>query len=214
MSCLNLSLKGISLNSLMFFAGSSLHSWQFFCIFSNVFWYQSHQSYKQRENHLPVVLILNAAKFPVPTCCFLFFLPILNNGFMDTSINLKNSDFPPKPWERVQRQKNSHLDFPLNPEKLEHKVIKVQSFGPKSSTTGNAPDLPPPSTATAERYCSSIGLVWMAPYGCPSASQMLLPFFSNCTQTLDSLFTQGTDRSISKPGLPSPAIIYFLPAVW
>lgn len=35
-------------------------------------------------------------------------------------------------------------------------------------------DLPPPSTATSERYCSSIGLVWMFPYGCPSASQMLL----------------------------------------
>lgn len=70
-------------------------------------------------------------------------------------------------------------------------------------------DLPPPSITTSERYCSSIGLVWLVPYGGPSAPQMLLPFFSNCTQTLDSFFTQGTDRSISKAGLPSQILLTF-----
>lgn len=108
-------------------------------------------------------------------------------------------------WERVQSQ-NSHLGFPPDPEKLQHKMIsfKVQCFEPNSNTTGNAPGSS--STVSSERYRSSIGFVWMVPYGCPSASQMLLPFLSNYTQALGSLFTQGTGAS---PRLVYPPLLLF-----
>lgn len=56
------------------------------------------------------------------------------------------------------------------------------------------------------RYRSSIGFVWMVPYRCPSASQMLLPFLSNYTQALGSLFTQGTGAS---PRLVYPPLLLF-----
>lgn len=82
--------------------------------------------------------------------------------------------------------------------------FKVQCFEPNSNTTGNAPGSS--STVSSERYRSSIGFVWMVPYRCPSASQMLLPFLSNYTQTLGSLFTQGTGAS---PRLVYPPLLSF-----
>lgn len=74
-------------------------------------------------------------------------------------------------------------------------------------------DLPPLPTATSERHCSCVGLVWMVPYGSPSASQMLLPFFSNCTQTLDSLLLgEQTESSPRLVYLPLLLFTFCLPS--
>lgn len=112
---------------------------------------------------------------------------------MDISINLKDSDLPHSHGKACKGRIHTWI-FHQTQRNYSTKWSKYRALGPIPASLEMLQSLPLPSTAISERYCSSIGLVCIVLYGCPSASQMLLPFF-NCTWNLDSIFTQGTETS-------------------
>lgn len=140
------------------------------------------------KNHLSVVLILHGAKFSAPTCFFPDFVTRIREWLHGSPNAPEGQWCATQKWQRVQNR-NSHPDFSTRPGILRNYstrwlISKYSALGPLPAPLEMLQDLPPPSSATPERYGSSIGLVWMVPYGCLrylSASQISLAFFFQVT---------------------------------
>lgn len=151
---------------------------------------------------------------------------------MDTPMHLKGSDLPPR--NKKESKAGIHTEiFSTGPRILRNYSItclisKCSALGPTPASLEIG--LPPLSSACPERSCFSIGLActyvcmyrrmdeWMVPhrYQIPYCilNVMSLLCLYNHTQTFGLLCSQGRDIGNSKAGLASPAIIYFVPAIW